>query len=677
MATTIITKYGSGAPTASDVVRGELAVDTENGRLYTENIAGSVVELGTNPTTLAVDTDTLVVDATNNRVGIGLTSPDTKLHLSDGGTPELRLESTDTSVVSGQSLGDITWESNDVSGGGQGVRAKIHAEAENAGTIYGLAFSTGTGAAPTEKVRITNTGNVGIGTDSPNALTHIYGGASGRTWTPDSADKLALEHSSSVVFDIRTPASEQGLILFSDADARARGILGYAHSSDFMYFNTAGAEAMRIDSSGNVGIGITPQSFAKLQVKTATDRNVSIFDNAAGATICGITDAGASTSLRLAGSNLIFTGDGGGGAEAMRIDTSGNVGIGTSSPVSPLTTSIGAGSAGSLNNQIAMTHSGASNSYHIKTIRATANDEPAGLAFVENTTERMRIDSSGDVGIGNSTVASTRLAVTGSVVGANIETTSATAGHEGLIVNRQNSDGTAIAINKAGSTVGTIGADSSDLVIDGSASNHAGLRFMDSAVNPRKNGALSDGAVDLGGDIYRWKDLNASGRGFFNLYSAGINNGNIMVGEGVYVGATSGDNQIRSSSAGAGSATLYIGNAAIQVSSDQRLKTNIVDTEMNATEKLNQVRVVDFNWDDPSDTSFNNRNARGKWTGVLAQELVDVLPFAVNAPRNEEDLSIDEESDQKWLVDQAQMVPVLIKAIQELTARIAALEGAN
>ena len=49
MATTIITKFGSGAPTASDVVRGELAVDTENKRLYTEDSGGSVVELGTNP----------------------------------------------------------------------------------------------------------------------------------------------------------------------------------------------------------------------------------------------------------------------------------------------------------------------------------------------------------------------------------------------------------------------------------------------------------------------------------------------------------------------------------------------------------------------------------------------------------------------------------------------------
>jgi len=95
---------------------------------------------------------------------------------------------------------------------------------------------------------------------------------------------------------------------------------------------------------------------------------------------------------------------------------------------------------------------------------------------------------------------------------------------------------------------------------------------------------------------------------------------------------------------------------------------------MDALEKVNQVRIVDFNWDDPSDTSFNNRNARGKWTGVLAQELVDIFPFAVNAPRNESDLSIDTDSEQRWLVDQAQMVPVLIKAIQQLSARVDELE---
>ena len=49
MPSTLITKYGSGAPLASDLVRGELAVDTENGRLYTEDSLGAVVEIGLNP----------------------------------------------------------------------------------------------------------------------------------------------------------------------------------------------------------------------------------------------------------------------------------------------------------------------------------------------------------------------------------------------------------------------------------------------------------------------------------------------------------------------------------------------------------------------------------------------------------------------------------------------------
>jgi hypothetical protein len=49
MATTIVTKSGSGAPTASNLVAGELAVDLTNKRLYTENSSGTVLELGTNP----------------------------------------------------------------------------------------------------------------------------------------------------------------------------------------------------------------------------------------------------------------------------------------------------------------------------------------------------------------------------------------------------------------------------------------------------------------------------------------------------------------------------------------------------------------------------------------------------------------------------------------------------
>ena len=57
------------------------------------------------------------------------------------------------------------------------------------------------------------------------------------------------------------------------------------------------------------------------------------------------------------------------------------------------------GAANSLNDQISLEHTSGTTGYHIKTIRAAANDNPDGIAFVENTTERMRIRG-GNVGIG-------------------------------------------------------------------------------------------------------------------------------------------------------------------------------------------------------------------------------------------------------------------------------------
>jgi len=82
--------------------------------------------------------------------------------------------------------------------------------------------------------------------------------------------------------------------------------------------------------------------------------------------------------------------------DAFTVKSDGSVGIGTTTTFSnPLTLNKAAGAANSLNNQIALTHTGASTAYHIKTIRAAGTDEPAGLAFVENTTERTRINSGG------------------------------------------------------------------------------------------------------------------------------------------------------------------------------------------------------------------------------------------------------------------------------------------
>jgi hypothetical protein len=147
-----------------------------------------------------------------------------------------------------------------------------------------------------------------------------------------------------------------------------------------------------------------------------------------------------------------------------------------------------------------------------------------------------------------------------------------------------------------------------------------------------------------------------------------------IASDGFYLGAATGDNQFRTSSAGSGSTTMYIGNQSITTSSDRRLKTNIVDSSLDAVDALNQLRVTEFNWDDPNDTSHNNRNARGTWTGMIAQEVVEHLPFTVNAPRDE-DKVIDYDSDSTWSIEPMALCGVLVKAIQELSTRIEDLEA--
>jgi hypothetical protein len=145
---------------------------------------------------------------------------------------------------------------------------------------------------------------------------------------------------------------------------------------------------------------------------------------------------------------------------------------------------------------------------------------------------------------------------------------------------------------------------------------------------------------------------------------------------GVNIGSTNDDNWLDDSSNGAASTTLYIGNQSITTSSDIRLKTNIQDTEIDALGVVNKLRVVDFNWEDPSDTSWNNKNARGRWTGLIAQEAIEHVPYAVNAPRNRQtmepvlDATDDCGKDIYWFMEYQQIVPVLIKAIQQQQQQI-------
>ena len=66
--TVIITKFSSTAssvPTSSDLVQGELAVNTADKRLFTENASATIIEIGTNPSSVTTGT----IDASGTLTG--------------------------------------------------------------------------------------------------------------------------------------------------------------------------------------------------------------------------------------------------------------------------------------------------------------------------------------------------------------------------------------------------------------------------------------------------------------------------------------------------------------------------------------------------------------------------------------------------------------------------------
>ena len=170
-----------------------------------------------------------------------------------------------------------------------------------------------------------------IGTTTSDAALTIFGSDGG-----SNVNALVFDMAAAGAATFNAGVTFGGAGRFDNsASTPVRLHINNSGSNDYasIYADTASAykDLVLNPSGGSVGIGIAPLSFTELVINTATDRNIGVFDNAAGATICGLTDAGASSALRLAGSPLLFTGNGGSGAEHMRIDSSGNLLVGTTS----------------------------------------------------------------------------------------------------------------------------------------------------------------------------------------------------------------------------------------------------------------------------------------------------------------------------------------------------------
>ena len=263
-------------------------------------------------------------DASAESLGIGTSSPAATLHV-DASSPEFRLAQSGTAKVRFRTSGD----------------------------------------------NYINTGhNLGIGTSSPSQELHVVssGTAATRIQGAGSANYLDVFHS----------ASSFGL---------------WGTGGQFLQLVTNNTERMRITSSGRVGIGTSNPS-----VPLHVIGDIATNTRVAADTINGYTGGSTPLTIQTGGAQNVILGTN--NTERMRISSAGNVGIGTTSPDAALEVNSGGGihlSDHAVGRTLIIKPS-LTGSIH----EFTSDNTSAGYSFSNNSSELMRIDNAGRVGIGTS-----------------------------------------------------------------------------------------------------------------------------------------------------------------------------------------------------------------------------------------------------------------------------------
>ena len=202
----------------------------------------------------------------------------------------------------------------------------------------------------------------------------------------------------------------------------------WSSGADTLNLSTGGVERVRVDSSGNVGVGVTPTAWAAGRVSIqlgATGAslsstnfltpNTTVYSNAfdSGGSNTYVVTAAASAYEQNSGTHAWYTAPSGTAgstvpfSERMRIDASGNVGVGTASPSQRLHVA-GAVYASGDGSDVAFYMDGSDAIRNTSTGGIVYHDVAFGSAthgqFVFRSsnaaTERMRLDSAGQLGLG-------------------------------------------------------------------------------------------------------------------------------------------------------------------------------------------------------------------------------------------------------------------------------------
>ena len=528
----------------------------------------------------------------------------------------------------------------------------------------------------TELVKFQIDGKVGIGTTSPSNNLHVHQGDSNKSIaqftntdtgttsgdgfqigiTSSEEALLNMKESKAILFKTadteRMQISSNGDILvnfdgssqtgqfkIADGSASSPALTFWADGSgdtgifrsgaNTVNFSTGGSERMRIDSSGNVGIGTSSPS-ALLDV----DGNVQFGD-------------GGGFDMNINGTRHQFSI---GGSEKMRLTSDGKLGIGTTSPTFSTfgsnTGGIEISDVGSSANAL-LVQSGSNEFFFANTSSANYiyGADNAPLIISTNGSERMRIDSSGRLLLG---------------------TTSPVMNESGFneIVLAGKSEGAGIHL-----------ADDNNNVQAGMFTSDGGggtffIRTITNNPMAFRTNNTERMRIDSSGHILFGRtaviDANRAAAGTLSIggSASGTSECLVQLKHGSNTNSTSRNYMLIYNDAGTivGSITANSTSTSYNTSSDYRLKENATAIS-DGIARIKTLKPYRFNFKADASTTLD---------GFFAHE-VTAVPEAISGEKDavKEDGSIDPQG-----IDQSKLVPLLVAAVQELIGKVEALEAA-